>query len=332
MKIGFILSNGVILKSNGIVSQALTWKKGLEKLGIDVTLINMWDKNDWKQYDIIHFFGISNYMSDFITNIYTINSNIVVSPILDPKYSIFQFKLYSKIGSKILNLSNTYYNFISIKDKIKCILVRSHFEYNYLVKSFSFSPSVCNIIPISYDLPFNQSNINKEPFCLHVSILMDERKNVKRLIQAAIKYKFKLVLAGTVRNDKELATLNSWIGNNSNIQYLGFLSNIDLVDLYSRATVFALPSTKEGVGIVALEAASFGCDIVITNIGGPKEYYNNLAKEINPYNIDDIGIAIIEFLSGDTYQPKLGEYVRNKFSVLNVSKQLLSIYQNILIK
>lgn len=45
----------------------------------------------------------------------------------------------------------------------------------------------------------------------------------------------------------------------------------------------------EGVGIVAVDAAIYGCEIVITNIGGPKEYYDNMAYTVNPYNIDDIG-------------------------------------------
>lgn len=55
MKIGFILSNPVFAQSNGIVSQALTWKKGLEANGHQVVLINMWDKNDWTTFNVLHF-------------------------------------------------------------------------------------------------------------------------------------------------------------------------------------------------------------------------------------------------------------------------------------
>ena len=64
-------------------TQALTWKIGLEQLGNEVVLINMWEKNDWKSFDIIHFYGYSDYMSDAINNISKVNTNIVVSPILE---------------------------------------------------------------------------------------------------------------------------------------------------------------------------------------------------------------------------------------------------------
>jgi glycosyltransferase involved in cell wall biosynthesis len=175
----------------------------------------------------------------------------------------------------------------------------------------------------------NEGYENKEPFCLHMSLLTDERKNVKRLIEAAKKYQFKLVLGGKLHNEKQLQLLNSWIDNTPNIEYKGFLSNEQLIDLYKRARVFALPSTNEGVGIVGLEAASLGCDIVLTSLGGPKEYYNNLAEIVNPFDVDEIGKAVVKYLQGHTNQPMLGEYVRKQYSLKNISKQLETSYLSI---
>lgn len=56
MKIAFVLSHATFSPSNGVISQGLTWKKGLECLGHDVILINMWNKNDWKLFDAILFY------------------------------------------------------------------------------------------------------------------------------------------------------------------------------------------------------------------------------------------------------------------------------------
>ncbi|MEI3341139.1 MAG: hypothetical protein V8R52_02250 [Coprobacter fastidiosus] len=58
MEIAFILSYPRIVPTDGVVSQANTWKKGLEKLGHAVTLINMWEENNWKQFDIILFLDL----------------------------------------------------------------------------------------------------------------------------------------------------------------------------------------------------------------------------------------------------------------------------------
>jgi len=329
MKIAFILSNGALVPSNGVVSQSRTWKIGLENLGHEVILIDMWQKNDWASFDAIHFYGFSIYMRDFILGVYKINSNIIVSPILDPNYSIRRLKLYSYFGIKKLNLTNPYHGLRSIKSKVKAILVRSNFEKEYLVKGFGFKREVCEVVPLSFNLPTHEKSIKKESFCLHISLLTDDRKNVKRLIQAAIKYKFKLILGGKLRNEQEVRLLNSWIGDNKNIEYRGYLSNEEMIRLYSHAKVFALPSTIEGVGIVALEAASMNCDIVITKLGGPKEYYNGMAKFVNPYSIDQIGKGIRHFLDGNSCQPELGNHIRLNYSLQSVSERLVAAYRSV---
>lgn len=326
MKIAFILSHAVLSPSNGIVSQALTWQKGLERLGHEVVLIDMWQKNDWASFDIIHFYGYSVYMRDLVNGLVRINPNIVMSPILDPFYSINRLKLYARWGSSKLGLTNPYYVMSSIKNKIKLFLVRSEYEKEYMVKGFGVKADNCVVVPLSYNVTSINKPVKREPFCLHISLLMDDRKNVKRLIQAAIKYQFKLILGGRIHNEQDLKTLNSWIGNNKNIEYRGYLSTEEQMTLYSTAKVFALPSTNEGVGIVALEAAAMGCDIVITSLGGPKEYYNAMAKIVDPFSIDDIGKAVMQLINGETFQPVLKEYIHNNFSLQSVSKQLVSAY------
>ena len=91
--------------------------------------------------------------------------------------------------------------------------------------------------------------------------------------------------------------------------------------------MFALPSIVEGVGLSALEAATWGCDIVITNIGGPKEYYNNLALIVDPYSIDELGKGVRYFIDGKTYQPKLTEYIVKEFSDTHISAQIEKAYE-----
>lgn len=325
MKIAFILANTVFSQTNGVVSQGLTWKRGLEELGHEVILINMWDKNDWKSFDAILFYGFSVYSCDFIEILYTVNKNIFVAPIFDPDYSITALKIYSHWGSSRLRLTNPIYRFQTIKDKVKIVLARSEFEKKYIIKGLGFAEEKCKVIRLSCGIVPPVSQLKKEPFCLHISLLCDERKNVKRLIESAKKYQFHLVLAGKLRNYEEQERFKTWVGSAKNIEYRGFISEEEKMDLYSRAKVFALPSTNEGVGLVALEAAAMGCDIVITKLGGPHEYYQDKAKLVDPYNVDQIGKAIRYFIDGGTFQPQLRDYVEFKYSIKNVSKQLSEV-------
>ena len=112
---------------------------------------------------------------------------------------------------------------------------------------------------------------------------------------------------------------------------MGFVSDDELSLLYDRAKVFALPSINEGVGLVALEAAMHECNIVITNIGGPKEYYpSGLAQLVDPYNIDSIGRAIITALADNETQPKLKDFIEKNYSVSNCTDILINFYSKVL--
>lgn len=324
MKIAFILAHAVFAQTNGVVSQGLTWKKGLEALGHEVTLANMWDKNNWASFDALIIFCFNVNACQFIQLVYTVNKNIIIVPILDPNYSICALKIYSHWGNHKLRLTNPFHSLRGVKEKIKTVLVRSEFEKKYMIKGFGFSADKCKIVRLSCGITPPDILPPKEPFCLHISLLCDKRKNVKRLIDAAKKYNFRLVLAGKLRNQEEQQLLNSWIGNADNVEYRGFISEEEKMKLYSRAKVFALPSTNEGVGIVALEAAAMGCDIVITKLGGPHEYYKDKAKIVDPYNVDEIGQAVKYFIDGNTFQPELKKSILQNYSNESISRALLN--------
>lgn len=330
MKIGFILSYPRIVRSDGVASQAYTWKRGLEDRGNEVTLINMWEINEWERFDVILLFGFNEYMKDIIKWLYPINKHIVVAPILDPNYSLTALKCYTHWGSERLRLGNPYFALRSCKENIGLFLVRSEYEKKFITKGFGISPDKCKVVPLSYGITplYNNitNNITREPFCLHISLLCDARKNVKRLIDASAKYQFRLVLGGLLRNEEEKQLLNSWIKNKSNVKYVGYVSPETMLDLYSKAKVFALPSIYEGVGIVALDAAVMGCNVVVTKLGGPKEYYQGMATEVDPYNIDAIGRGVKAYLTGEkNNQPILQKTIREKYSLPVISQLLEDI-------
>ena len=83
-----------------------------------------------------------------------------------------------------------------------------------------------------------------------------------------------------------------------------------------------MPSIVEGVGSVALEAAISGCEIVLTDIGGPKEYYDGRAVLVNPYDVDSIGKGVMEAFESKKAQPELREYILKNYSLAACSKKL----------
>ena len=329
MKIAFFLTGYRLSYGNGIVSQAKTWKRGLESLGHKVILCSNWDYVQLETCDAIQIFGFNESIADYVHSFRMKNNNIFIAPIFDPDYSVFNTKLRAHYGNVKLRLYNRFQVLHSIRNDVRGVMVRSEFEKKYMVHGFGFNPTICRIVKLPSGITPLSPLPQKEPFCLHISLLADDRKNVRRLIEASSKYNFHLILAGTLRNEQEKTKFSSWIQGKNNVEYLGWVTEEEKIDLYKRAKVFALPSINEGVGIVALEAACYGADIVITNIGGPKEYYNNLAIEVNPYDIDSIGKAVKSFLNGQTFQPQLAQYIDKNYSLTTTAKLLEQIYSGL---
>ena len=330
MKIAFIMGTPVVSASNGVKMQALSWKKGLEELGHNVKLISPWEIYNWKEFDIIHIFSFNEYTNEYVKNLYKINPNIVISPILDPNHSCIMYKILSYWGSQKFRIHNKFYDFRVISSFVKGISVRSKFEHDYIEGGLGISNNRIDITPLSYrfsevEIP----NTPKKNYCFHVSFLADKRKNVERLILSAKKYGFNLKLAGKLRNNSERIWLEENISGCNNIEYLGFLSDEELIKHYKEAKVFALPSLYEGVGLVALEAAIYGCKIVITNQGGPKEYYNGLAKVVNPKSIDEIGQAITKALN-EPEDNKLYSHIAENYSLQHTMTHLVNWYKKIM--
>lgn len=335
MKVAYILGINEVISGagNGIKSQAITWGNSLKELGIEVIFINPWDNYDWSKFDIIHLFGSSDtWFLSFAEKLSTKNNNLVWSPICDDITTPYIQRLKTYIGCDKLHIYSLPYIRKKSYPLFKRIFVRSNYEGEYLTKAYGTDTRKIVKIPLSISFNEKYEPHEKEDFCFHMSLLYQERKNVLRLIQAANKYNFKLVLAGKTGNEKEFAPLKKEIGNNPNIQILGFISEEKKIDLYKRAKVFALPSIMEGVGIVAVDAANYGCEIVITEIGGPKEYYDNKAFIINPYDVDEIGKAITNAISGKkSFQPSLSKYIYEQYNKTHIAQLLLKEYQSIIL-
>lgn len=324
MLIGYVISESFCVSPfNGIRIQAETWARELEYQGHKVVRVNPWEQQNWSAFDAIHLFGYSTMLS----NLSRIpNKNIVFSPIIDSYKSVWKYKMASYWGSQRLRLMSHNYEIRLASKHIKRWSVRTRYEYDFVRKGYGIPEDCITINPLSYRTNPPSEYPKKEPFCLHVSNITDGRKNVERLVDAAIKYGFKLVLAGSTSTSYQSSTLKRKIDENDNITFLGRVSDAQLEDLYQRAKVFCLPSIGEGVGLVALEAASFGCDIVVTSIGGPKEYYADLAYVVNPYLVDEIGQAVLNALQTTERQPKLMTHIRTTYNLQKCVKDLVAIY------
>ena len=126
----------------------------------------------------------------------------------------------------------------------------------------------CGVSPLFFSIQKKQ--INKKNI-LMISRLQSE-KGVNEYLHLARKYKnsgFNFTLVGSFNSSDpsriNLSTLKSFISNKI-VNHIPFTSNV--LSLYDSADCFILPSYREGLSTVLIEAASRKVPIITTNVPG----------------------------------------------------------------
>lgn len=144
--------------------------------------------------------------------------------------------------------------------------------------SASFSP----VAHKSMDLP--------EEFLLWVGTL-HPRKNLKTLLEAFQKHvspaapNVHLCIAGAPGWGHQTQEL-------PNVHFLDYVSDEQLVELYSRAKALVYPSLYEGFGMPALEAMACDCPVIASNCSSLPEVVGDAALLVDPTDPKDIAHAI----------------------------------------
>lgn len=108
---------------------------------------------------------------------------------------------------------------------------------------------------------------------------IDPRKNQLKLLEAIEKSNYKLLLVGKCSAGQKnyFHKVMQKIKGNPNIEYLEQVPNDELYQIYRQCKVSVLPSWFETPGLVSLEAASMGCNIVVSEKGTTKDYFGKYA-------------------------------------------------------
>ena len=123
--------------------------------------------------------------------------------------------------------------------------------------------------------PLPHRDVTREPYILCVGRLDDPRKNIGLLLSAyallpdEVRNRVRLVLAGSSAPPDAFWARADSLGARDRVQYVASPSGEELIRQYQAASVFALPSDEEGLGMVILEAMSCAVPVVSTRSGGP---------------------------------------------------------------
>ena len=322
---------------------------------ISVKLYDM-QQDKIEDFDIVHIFNPTGFpYESFRIASFAKQKNIkvVVSPIyyehseLDKSYHkkpiLFfwnTFLLYRKIllKSTLFQYVDPYRWLESLFKISDIILPNTQDELNSLYTRFiNIAENKCYVIPNGVDGQFEtgDSSLFKKTYNLENFILfigrIEPRKNIVRLIKAFRNSGLNtcLVIIGKIADQSYFEKCK--LEANENVIFLPPINNDIglLTSAYKAAKVVALPSFYETPGLVALEGGLAGANVVITEIGGTREYFGDYAWYINPIDENSIRMALISAYNTPK-NSNLSKRIQDKYTWENVAKKTVQAYRLIM--
>ncbi|MCC9135513.1 glycosyltransferase family 4 protein [Pontibacter silvestris] len=155
--------------------------------------------------------------------------------------------------------------------------------------------------------PFKQSTViyngrgqygfqfgKKEPFVFSMGRVWDEAKNISMLAHIASELPWPVYIAGD-----EVHPATGKAVELENVHFLGQLSEKEVSEWLSRASIYALPAKYEPFGLTILEAAMSGCALVVGNTESLTEVWGNAARYIAPGNADELRDTILRLIEDE---------------------------------
>lgn len=161
-----------------------------------------------------------------------------------------------------------------------------------------------------------------------LAVGVGKRKNTNRIIEAYQKSKknFKLVIVGGPSG--KVAGYPEERG----VIHTGYVSEKDLVALYSGAKALVYPSFYEGFGLPILQAMACECPVVTSNMGAMKEVSGEAAILVDHLDINSIAEGIEKAIGSPKTFAKLGLKRVKDFSWEKCAKETLEVYRQSLVK
>ena len=110
------------------------------------------------------------------------------------------------------------------------------------------------------------------PRLLFVGRLISQ-KGVNYLLEALtlVEVPYKLIIVGDGSERKELESQVAALNIGEHVSFTGWQEHADIIQFYRQADVFVLPSQREGLPNVLLEAMACGLPIVATHVSGTED-------------------------------------------------------------
>ena len=211
-----------------------------------------------------------------------------------------------------------------------------------LLQRTKLKPEMCSVIPSGVDLPAEQPRPIFEPHCTPVIGTAGPLEAVKgfpyflgaaqRVAAANVAAEFLVAGAGP-----EEANLRRLARDLKIADRVTFVPNVlDLSQSLSAMDLFCLPSLRQGLGTLMLDAMALGRPVIASHVDGVDSIVrdNETGLLVPPSNSEALAARMLELLRDPFRARRLADaasqLVRQDFSVERMAEQTAAIYRNVL--
>ncbi len=327
MKIKFLPYQPHSFAFGGFEIQMLSTFNAIKQLGINVSKLDVWDRDD--NFDILHCWGLdmANYENVYWAK--RAKKKVVVTALLNYYESNIQkFKFH---------LSSFIYKQRLIKEmlpNIDTVVVVNEKQAEVCYRYLKIPAHKVCIIPNVVDEKFFNYKPRedlKNGYILAVGNICN-RKNQVNLAISCADDKIPLFLIGKVLNGEEKYAdeLNSIIKQSDNITWVkGLKENSDeLIEYFANCTALALPSFAEQQPIALLEGAVLRKPLIIADKAYARQKYYHNSQLVNPDSISSIKTGLKNVLvNPEKYIPDIEPLLECRG--INVANAYANVYNNI---
>lgn len=130
-----------------------------------------------------------------------------------------------------------------------------------------------------------------EKNCIRAIIAIDKLLSKKRIPSNIL-----VKITGATQNVSRYK-----IKNSSNFEFLGYVDETELDNLYANAYIFVYPSLNEGFGYPPLEAMRYEVPVIASNAASIPEVCGNAALYFSPTSIDEMMDRIVDMQNESVY-------------------------------
>ena len=366
MRVLFACRPDYLTRWGGDTTQILKTKTHLEKLGVTIDLVTS-NNFDVSTYDLVHLFNITRVHDTFLKmrNAKSQNIPVALSTVYWDMTEYLQYGKYPLwvrvlnrlfLGSRLLDVGRwlaeslnyrrrqlgygagirgVYFEQLMVLRWADILLPNGYAEQKKIEQNFQVFDTfqiVTNGVD-HFDFPPNprvftdKFELQEKSFVLFVGSVGD-RKNVLKLIQATNRLRIPLAIIGTGNKRSRYYELCQEAASPSTL-FLGSMLFDEIKHAYAAAKAHALPSWYETPGLASLEAALAKCNIVSTDRGTTKEYFQDWAWYCDPRELDSICEAV-ESAFAAPQSDALSELVQQNYTWQKAAEQTLAAYNRIL--